>query len=118
LDPSRIGLRHPVDVPLVGRSRDVLQGLLPLIQQKKDRSFLERAQERMKKWNALMHERETRTDKPLKPQVVAHELNSLLNDDAIICCDTGTVTLWAARHIHIRGSMQFSASGTLASMAN
>jgi pyruvate dehydrogenase (quinone) len=118
LDPSRIGLRHPVDVALIGQSWDVLRALLPLIQPKHDRSFLEQAQRRMKKWNALMHRRGTRPDKPLKPQVVAHELNALLNDDAIICCDTGTITTWAARHIQIRGSMQFSASGTLASMAN
>jgi pyruvate dehydrogenase (quinone) len=32
--------------------------------------------------------------------------------------DTGTVTTWAARHIKIKGNMMFSASGTLASMAN
>ncbi len=54
---------------------------------------------------------------PLKPQVVAHKLNEVLADDAIICCDTGTVTTWAARHIKIRGTMEFSASGTLATMA-
>ena len=32
----------------------------------------------MKDWNELMDERGTRTDKPMKPQVVAHELNKLL----------------------------------------
>jgi pyruvate dehydrogenase (quinone) len=72
----------------------------------------------MKKWNHLMEERGTRTDMPLKPQVVARQLNHFLADDAIICCDTGTVTTWAARHIQMRGTMQFSASGTLASMGN
>ena len=41
----------------------------------------------------------------------------VLADDAIICCDTGTVTTWAARHIKIKGTMEFSASGTLATMA-
>src|SRR5205807_7939390 len=80
--------------------------------------FLETAQARMKRWHALMEERGTRTDLPLKPQVVACSLNKFLADDAIICCDTGTVTTWAARHIQIKGNMQFSVSGTLASMAN
>jgi pyruvate dehydrogenase (quinone) len=55
---------------------------------------------------------------PLKPQVVAHEINRLLSDDAIVVVDTGTVTTWAARHIKMRGTMQFSASGMLATMAN
>ena len=72
----------------------------------------------MAKWNALMDERGTRMDLPLKPQVVVRQVNQFLHDDAIICCDTGTVTTWAARHIHIKGEMQFSASGTLASMGN
>jgi pyruvate dehydrogenase (quinone) len=118
IDAARIGLRHQVDVGLVGQSWDVLRALLPLIHVKKDRSFLETAQERTRQWNDLMEARSTRMDKPLKPQVVAHQLNRYLSDDAIICCDTGTITTWAARHIKIKGSMQFSASGTLASMAN
>lgn len=118
IDPSRMGLRYPVEVGLVGQCSDVLRALLPLIQLKTDRSFLEQAQARMTQWNALMDERGTRMDLPLKPQVVVRQLNQFLHDDAIICCDTGTVTTWAARHIHIKGEMQFSASGTLASMGN
>jgi pyruvate dehydrogenase (quinone) len=118
IDAARIGLRHQVDVGLVGQSWDVLRALLPLLHAKKDRRFLEKAQERTRQWNDLMEARSTRMDKPLKPQVVAHQLNRFLSDDAIICCDTGTITTWAARHIKIKGNMQFSASGTLASMAN
>ena len=51
LDLARIGLRYPVDVGLVGQSWDVLRALLPLIHPKRNRSFLTRSQERMKKWN-------------------------------------------------------------------
>jgi pyruvate dehydrogenase (quinone) len=118
LDSSRIGLRYPVEVGLTGHCWDVLRALLPLIEMKSDRAFLDRSQAAMQSWNELMEVRGTRTDLPLKPQVVARQLNDVLNDDAIICCDTGTVTTWAARHITIRGDMEFSASGTLASMAN
>ncbi|MBA2251335.1 MAG: pyruvate oxidase [Nitrospirales bacterium] len=118
IDPARVGLRHPVEVGLIGQCWDVLGALLPLIHVKQDRSFLQKAQTRMTQWNALMDERGTRSDTPLKPQVVAYQLNRILSDDAIICCDTGTITTWAARHIKIRGNMQFSVSGTLASMAN
>ncbi|HET6675244.1 MAG TPA: thiamine pyrophosphate-dependent enzyme [Nitrospiraceae bacterium] len=118
LDLARIGLRYPADVGLVGQCWDVLRALLPLIQPKSDRRFLEQCQSRMKRWNDLMIERGTRPDKPMKPQVVAYQLNRFLTDDAIVCCDTGTLTTWAARHIRMKGEMQFSASGTLASMAN
>ncbi|HEX6802560.1 MAG TPA: thiamine pyrophosphate-dependent enzyme [Terriglobales bacterium] len=118
LDATRIGLRYPADIGLVGNSKDVLQGLIPLLQRRKDRGFLETSQKRMAKWRELMQERGTRTDTPMKPQVVTYQLNRLLSDDAIISSDSGTIATWAARYIDIRGNMQFSLSGILASMAN
>ncbi|HMG85016.1 MAG TPA: thiamine pyrophosphate-dependent enzyme [Terracidiphilus sp.] len=117
LDPTRVGLRYPVDVALVGDAKAILQALLPLLKEK-NHKFLKKAQERMKTWNELMEERGTRTDMPMKPQVVTHTLNKLLEDDAIVVTDSGTITTWAARHIEMRGTMQFSLSGSLATMAN
>ena len=60
LDPARIGLRYPVEVGLVGDSRRTLQALLPLLERNEDRGFLEKAQEGMQEWRALMEERGTR----------------------------------------------------------
>jgi pyruvate dehydrogenase (quinone) len=117
LDPSRIGLRHSVDLGLVGDARNILHLLLPLLKKKSDK-FLKKAQERMKSWRELMEERGTRPDMPMKPQVPVHALNGLLEDDAIVTADSGTIATWAARYVDIRGTMQFSLSGSLASMAN
>ena len=117
LDPKRVGMRYPVDVGLVGDSKRVLSELLPLLRKNESSKFLKRAQDAMKEWRELMNERATRTDTPMKPQVVTHELNKLLDDDAIVITDSGTITSWVARHVDMRGSMQFSCSGTLASMA-
>lgn len=117
IDPTRIGLRHPVDVALVGDSKAILQALLPKLKHKGHR-FLKKAQERMKTWNELMEERGTRPDLPMKPQVVTYNLNKLLADDAIVTADSGTIATWSARAIEMRGNMQFSLSGSLATMAN
>ncbi len=117
IDATRIGLRHPVDVGLIGDCTAVLRALLPLLTRKEDQSFLRKAQERMTEWNRLMEERATRTDLPMKPQVVPHLLNRFLADDAIVVSDCGTVTTWAARYVEMRGTMQFSVSGLLATMA-
>ncbi|MBZ6075622.1 thiamine pyrophosphate-dependent enzyme [Microvirga puerhi] len=117
LDPKRVSLRYPVDAALVGDSARVLRALLPKLDHHQDRSFLETAQAGMTKWRELMRERGTRTGMPMKPQVVAHELNNLLSDDAIIATDSGTITTWAARHLDMRGNMMFSCSGNLATMA-
>ncbi len=118
IDPTRIGLRHPADVGLIGDCKTVLKALLPLIETKSDQSFLEKAQKRMTSWNKLMEERGTRMDMPMKPQVVAHALNKLLNSDAIVSSDSGTIATWSARYIEMRDTMQFSLSGSLATMAN
>jgi pyruvate dehydrogenase (quinone) len=117
VDPSRIGLRYPVDVGLPGDSRDVLRSLMPMLQRKQDRSFLEKAQRGMKDWWDLMNERGTSEATPMKPQVVPHLLNDLLADDAIVCADSGTAPTWLARQWKLRDRQMFSISGNLASMA-
>lgn len=116
-DPKRIGLRSPVECPLVGNAASVLNALLAKLEMHEERSFLKKAQDGVKEWDSLLKERGTREDAPMKPQVVAYELNKLLDDDAIIATDSGTVTTWAARYLKIRGSMKFSCSGNLATMA-
>jgi len=118
LDATRIGLRYPAQVGLVGDCQTVLRALLPLVRRKDDRKFLTKAQERMADWNQLLKDRGTRTDMPLKPQVVTYELNKLLKSDAIVSSDSGTIATWTARYIEMRDDMQFSLSGMLATMAN
>ncbi len=117
LDPARIGLRYPVEVGLVGDSRVTLDALLPLLERKTTRAFLELAQKRMVSWVARMGEQATRADTPMKPQVLARELGLRLRDDAIVACDSGTITTWWARHIPARRGQMHAVSGNLASMA-
>jgi pyruvate dehydrogenase (quinone)/pyruvate oxidase len=117
VDPTRIGLRYPVEVGLVGDGRRSLEVLLPHLRRKDDRGFLSRAQDGMREWWKLMEERESRTDTPMKPQVVAAAVNRALSDDAIVVSDSGTITTWFARHIRARRGQMFSLSGNLATMA-
>ena len=114
--PERIGLRYPVDHGLVGDAKATLREWLMYLPRNDDRAFLRDAQQGMEEWWELMKERGTRTDKPMKPQLVAWNLGELLADDAIITGDSGTVTTWIAR-MKLRGQQQFSFSGTLCSMA-
>lgn len=118
LDPTRIGLRHPVDVGLAGDSVSCLRLLLPLLNRNRHRGFLEKAQKGMRDWWKLIEERGTRRDMPMKPQVVAWELGRQISDDAIVSCDSGTVATWFARQMPVRRGQMYSLSGTLATMAN
>jgi pyruvate dehydrogenase (quinone) len=113
---ERIGLRYPVEVGLVGDARATLAELGGRLERNEDRSFLERAQAGMRDWWQLMEQQGTDDATPMKPQVVTHRLQQLLADDAIVCGDAGTVTIWQGR-MKLRRGQSFSFSGTNCSMA-
>ena len=115
-DPARIGLRYPVEVGLAGDCRRSLELLLPLLGAKKG-GFLKQAQAGMKDWNDLMEKQASATARPMKPQLVASELGKRLPNDAIVNCDSGTITTWWARHIPVKRGQLHAVSGNLASMA-
>jgi pyruvate dehydrogenase (quinone) len=116
--PEKIGLRYPVDIALVGDAKLTLSALLPLLHEKqKSLDFLRSKQHAMKNWNGLLKEQSSRTDTPIKPQVIAAAVSEELEENAIISVDSGTITSWAARYIEIKKGMKFSLSGSLASMA-
>jgi pyruvate dehydrogenase (quinone)/pyruvate oxidase len=114
--PERIGLRYPVQVGLAGDAKLTLGELEPLLEGRSDRSFLEQAQSEMEDWRALQRERAEPVDgAPIKPDAIPLFLSAALDDRAILCGDSGTVTTWAARTELRRGQL-FSFSGTMCSM--
>jgi pyruvate dehydrogenase (quinone)/pyruvate oxidase len=117
LDGTRIGLRYPAEVGLVGDSKICLRNLIPRLKRHNDRGFIEKAQAGMRDWWKLIEKRATRDDKPLKPQVVAWELGKRLDSQAIVSCDSGTITSWFAREMPVKRGQKYSLSGTLATMA-
>lgn len=117
IDPARIGLRYPVEAGLVGDCRIALDLLIDRVRRHDDRSFLEAARKDKADWQELMHERASRMDVPMKPQVAAAELGKRLTDTAIVACDSGTIATWWARHIPVKRGQMHSLSGNLATMA-
>jgi len=113
--PERLGLRYPVQVGLAGDARLTLSELLPLVEHRTDRSFLEGAQAEMRDWRSLQAERAEPRDPPIAPDAVSFHLGRALPERAILCGDSGTVTTWAARTELRRGQL-FSFSGTMCSM--
>jgi pyruvate oxidase len=114
---EQIGKRHPVAIALVGDSRSVLTELIPIVLNKTDHVFLEECQYHMKKWIEDQDKMELSEDTPIHPQALSRFLSDAANDDAIICCDTGAVTVWGARNFRIKGTQRFTLSGGLSSMA-
>jgi pyruvate dehydrogenase (quinone) len=115
--PDRIGLRYPVEIGLVGDSKQTLAALLPLLTRNSDRHFLEETQAGMRDWWSRMDKYAAREDKPMKPQVVARAIGDRLSDTAIVNCDSGTIATWWARQIKVKRGQKHTISGNLATMA-
>jgi pyruvate dehydrogenase (quinone) len=117
---EQIGRRTPVDLGLIGRVDDTLDELLPLLEDKEDRSYLDTClkhyQGARKGLDDLAVGEPGRT--PIHPQYVAKVLDELAAEDAVFTCDVGTPTIWAARYLRMNGKRRLLGSFTHGSMAN
>jgi pyruvate dehydrogenase (quinone) len=116
-DPTRIGLRFPVEVGLVGDARRTLKVLSARLKAHADRSFLERAQERMREWSELLDRSLVNGTGRLTPGQLAHDVGQRLRDDALVAWDSGHNTGVLARYAPARDGQAFAGSGLLATMA-
>jgi pyruvate dehydrogenase (quinone) len=115
--PERAGSRLPSDALLVGDAAAGLRALLPLLSRRSDRSHLEDYQSAMADWRESQAASAPADKSPISPQYAISVLDELASDDAVLACDSGTVTTWAARRWTIRGRREFYVSSNLASMA-
>jgi pyruvate dehydrogenase (quinone) len=116
IDGSRLSLRYPMDVNMVGDSGATLRALLPLLKQKTDKAWTDEIESNLKSWWQTLKDRAMDSAEPLNPQRVFYELSPRLPDNAIITADSGSVANWYARDLKIRRGMKASLSGGLASL--
>jgi len=116
IDGRMLSLRYPVEVNLLGDSRETLKRLIPLLHQKPAREWRSKVEEKIRQWNKEREVLALREAKPLNPQFVFAALSPLLPDKCIITADSGSTASWYARELRIRDGMMASLSGTLATM--
>jgi pyruvate dehydrogenase (quinone) len=116
VDATRVGIRYPTEVNLVGDAGATLRALLPHLQRKDDRSWRQAIERGVAEWWDVLGERARAPADPVNPQLVFHELDQRLPDRAIVLADSGSATNWWARHLHLRRGMDAALSGTLATM--
>jgi pyruvate dehydrogenase (quinone) len=116
LKAEHIGIRYPVEVPLVSDVKATLAALLPLVNTK-DAAFLSEAQSRMRDWRALLDRVCATARSPLRPQMVMREVSNQLASDAVISLDCGANTHFAARIIELKERQKLTGTGMLATMA-
>lgn len=116
-----LGRRTHVDLPVHGDVGATVRALLPLLQRKTKRAFLEKT---LKKHDKLMtkavgaYTRKVDTVRPIHPEYAATVLDELLAPDAIVTADTGMCNVWSARYITPTGDRRLIGSFLHGSMAN
>jgi pyruvate dehydrogenase (quinone) len=116
IDGKMLGIRYPMEVNLVGDSRETLRALIPHLKRKEDRSWRERLEKEVSRWWEILENQAMQDARPLNPQRVFHELSPRLPDRCIVIGDSGSATNWWARHLKLRDGMMATLSGTLATM--
>jgi pyruvate dehydrogenase (quinone) len=106
-----------MEVGLVGDSAETLRALLPLLASRPD-SWRPWIEEQVTSWWRTAEARARQPADPLNPQLVFHELSARLPDGCIVAGDSGSSTVWYARHLKLRRGMKASLSGTLATMGS
>jgi len=117
---EKLGNRAPLTMGLVGDVKSTIAALLPLLRDKSNRTFLDKAlrhyQSSRKELDDLTVSHAGR--KPIHPQYLTKMLSDAAADDAIFTCDVGMSTVWAARYLKMNGKRRLLGSFNHGSMAN
>jgi len=117
---DRLGRRSRLDLGIWGDVRETLQALMPMLDAKSDREYLEttirKHKEKIRKMNVYVDHVGKRT--PMHPEPVAAALSEFAAPDAIFTADTGMCNVWSARHIKATKDRRIIGSFNHGSMAN
>jgi pyruvate dehydrogenase (quinone) len=120
-DPTRLGRRTPLDLAVHGDVAATLRAVIPLVEQKADRSFLDRM---LRKHAQSLEDvvsaytRDIERHLPIHPEYAASVLDEVASEDAVFTVDTGMCNVWAARYLTPNGRRRVIGSFLHGAMAN
>jgi pyruvate dehydrogenase (quinone) len=117
---GHLGRRSKLDLGIWGDVRETIRALLPMVDAKADRSFLDamtrKYKEAVRRLNVYVNHIDKRT--PMHPEPVAAALSEIAADDAVFTADTGMCNVWSGRYIRATKGRRLLGSFSHGSMAN
>ena len=111
VDPAEINKNIPAFSEIIGNAKDVLVQLLPRIEKKEDRSWLDQV---------IAWKKEYPIDKPAHnaryPKRILETMQRCAPEDTIFTTEVGQHQMWAAQFLKINHPRQFITSGGLGTM--
>ncbi|WP_445147165.1 ubiquinone-dependent pyruvate dehydrogenase [Dyella sp. Tek66A03] len=115
-----LGKRCRLELGVIGDVRETLKRLDGKLKQKTDAAHLDQARTHYKKARADLDDLAVghagRT--PIHPQFLAKVISDAASEDAVVTCDVGEPTVWAARYLRVNGKRRLIGSFLHGSMAN
>jgi acetolactate synthase-1/2/3 large subunit len=119
IDPSSIAKNVPVEVPIVGSAKSVLQDLIKGVKaanEKPDAAALKSWWAQINEWRALNCLAYDRKSKLIKPQYVLEKLYEITKGEAYVTSDVGQHQMWAAQFYRFDKPRRWINSGGLGTM--
>jgi len=116
IDPSSIGKIVPIDYPIVGDLKNVVEAMIPLAKELIDESKYKPWRDLLNRYNEIHPLKYEDSNEILKPQWAIERVGQLLGDKAIICTDVGQHQMWAAQFYPFSYPRQWLSSGGLGTM--
>ncbi len=112
IDPSAISKSVPVDIPVVGDAKQILRELIPQVEAKERKEWLDQFTE----WQAKYPFTYEQHGSGLMPQYVIEQIYALTKGEAIIVTEVGQHQMWSAQYYKYTQPRTFISSGGLGTM--
>ena len=116
IDPSSIGKIVPIDYPIVGDLKNVVEAMMPLAKEQIDATKYKPWRDLLKRYDEIHPLKYEDSNEILKPQWVIERVGEILGEQAVVCTDVGQHQMWSAQFFPFTYPRQWVTSGGLGTM--
>jgi pyruvate oxidase/acetolactate synthase-1/2/3 large subunit len=116
VDPLVIGKKHPIDLSIIGNSKEIIHQILKKVDKSKKKNYLGEIADLKHEWGEILEKEETPNKTSLKYPYIMKKLSDYVNNDAIIAIDVGENGWRVGRNFPMKSTQELLMSGYLATM--
>lgn len=119
IDVAKLGLRHAIELGVIGHIKETIQQLLPHLETKTSTTFLDKYVALHKKCIVKLDKKAVaKSEDLIHPQYLTELLSEYAAEDAFATADGGSATVWLLRHFETNGKRRTLISLKHGTMAN